>query len=165
MLTEIGPVEIDVPRDRDGTFEPTIVRKRQRRLHPGAALALGLQVICSVVAFGTVFLMPVFTESVQGHTALETGIALLPQGVVMGLGTYAGQRLSARVPLRSLVTGGFVVLTVASIFLLTLELSTPLWVVAAILSGRALAVGFVTTPLLIRACALGGDAPAHEGLP
>ena len=32
MLTEIGPVEIDVPRDRDGTFEPEIVRKRQRRL-------------------------------------------------------------------------------------------------------------------------------------
>jgi hypothetical protein len=24
-------VEIDVPRDRDGTFEPAIVRKRQRR--------------------------------------------------------------------------------------------------------------------------------------
>jgi transposase-like protein len=32
VLTEIGPVEIDVPRDRDCTFEPAIVRKRQRRL-------------------------------------------------------------------------------------------------------------------------------------
>ena len=32
MLTEIGPVEIDVPRDRNGTFEPKLVRKRQRRL-------------------------------------------------------------------------------------------------------------------------------------
>jgi len=32
VLTEIGPVEIDVPRDREGTFEPAIVRKRQRRL-------------------------------------------------------------------------------------------------------------------------------------
>lgn len=27
-----GPVQIDVPRDRAGTFEPQIVRKRQRRL-------------------------------------------------------------------------------------------------------------------------------------
>jgi putative transposase len=27
-----GEVSIDVPRDREGTFEPTIVRKRQRRL-------------------------------------------------------------------------------------------------------------------------------------
>ena len=33
VLTEAtGNVEIDVPRDRAGTFEPQIVRKRQRRL-------------------------------------------------------------------------------------------------------------------------------------
>lgn len=32
VLTEIGPVEIEVPRDRDASFSPEIVRKRQRRL-------------------------------------------------------------------------------------------------------------------------------------
>jgi transposase-like protein len=32
VLTEAGPVELDVPRDRDGSFAPQIVRKRQRRL-------------------------------------------------------------------------------------------------------------------------------------
>ena len=32
VLTDVGPVEIEVPRDRDGSFEPRIVRKRQRRL-------------------------------------------------------------------------------------------------------------------------------------
>ncbi|WP_031470888.1 IS256 family transposase [Sciscionella sediminilitoris] len=32
VLTEIGPVEIDVPRDTDASFDPKIVRKRQRRL-------------------------------------------------------------------------------------------------------------------------------------
>jgi putative transposase len=32
VLTEVGPVAIDVPRDRDATFEPKIVGKRQRRL-------------------------------------------------------------------------------------------------------------------------------------
>jgi len=33
VLTDTtGPVEIDVPRDRAGTFEPQIVKKRQRRL-------------------------------------------------------------------------------------------------------------------------------------
>ena len=32
VLTEAGPVEISVPRDRDSTFEPKIVAKRQRRL-------------------------------------------------------------------------------------------------------------------------------------
>ncbi len=32
VITDIGPVEVDVPRDRTGTFEPIIVAKRQRRL-------------------------------------------------------------------------------------------------------------------------------------
>ncbi|GAA3852995.1 hypothetical protein GCM10022380_83590 [Amycolatopsis tucumanensis] len=32
VLTEIGPVEIEVPRDTDSSFDPQIVRKRQRRL-------------------------------------------------------------------------------------------------------------------------------------
>ena len=31
LITEHGPVGIDTPRDRDGSFEPRIVRKRQRR--------------------------------------------------------------------------------------------------------------------------------------
>jgi len=32
VLTEAGPVSIEVPRDREGSFEPQLVRKRQRRL-------------------------------------------------------------------------------------------------------------------------------------
>jgi hypothetical protein len=31
-LTDVGPVEISVPRDRDGSFEPKIFEKRQKRL-------------------------------------------------------------------------------------------------------------------------------------
>ncbi|GGY10210.1 hypothetical protein GCM10010358_73450 [Streptomyces minutiscleroticus] len=32
VLTDVGPVEVRVPRDTAGTFEPQIVKKRQRRL-------------------------------------------------------------------------------------------------------------------------------------
>jgi putative transposase len=32
VLTEIGPVDIEVPRDTDASFQPQIVKKRQRRL-------------------------------------------------------------------------------------------------------------------------------------
>src|SRR3982074_310229 len=32
VLTEAGPVEIEVPRDRESSFEPKLVVKRQRRL-------------------------------------------------------------------------------------------------------------------------------------
>jgi putative transposase len=43
VLTEhSGPVEIDTPRDRAGTFEPQIVRKRQRRLNGVDEVVLSL---------------------------------------------------------------------------------------------------------------------------
>ena len=32
MFTEIGPVEIEVPQGTNSSFEPQIVKKRQRRL-------------------------------------------------------------------------------------------------------------------------------------
>jgi putative transposase len=42
VLTEIGPVPLDVPRDRDGSFEPKLVKKRQRRLRGVDAMVLSL---------------------------------------------------------------------------------------------------------------------------
>ena len=42
VLTEVGPVEVEVPRDRDGSFDPAIVRKRQRRLAGIDQLVLSL---------------------------------------------------------------------------------------------------------------------------
>src|SRR5579875_2554584 len=46
VLTEIGPVQIEVPRDRAGTFEPVMVPKRKRRLNGVDAL------VCSLSAKG-----------------------------------------------------------------------------------------------------------------
>jgi putative transposase len=42
VLTEAGPVELSVPRDRDSSFEPKIVAKRQRRLTGVDSLVISL---------------------------------------------------------------------------------------------------------------------------
>ena len=42
VLTDVGPVEVEVPRDRDGSFEPKIVAKRQRRLSGVDELVISL---------------------------------------------------------------------------------------------------------------------------
>jgi putative transposase len=46
VLTEIGPLDLDVPRDRAGTFEPVIGPRRRRRL--GGVDAM----VCSLSAKG-----------------------------------------------------------------------------------------------------------------
>jgi putative transposase len=42
LLTEAGPVAIEVPRDRDSSFEPRLVAKRQRRLSGVDELVISL---------------------------------------------------------------------------------------------------------------------------
>ena len=42
VITEVGPVDIDVPRDRDSSFEPATVRKRQRRLNGVDSMVISL---------------------------------------------------------------------------------------------------------------------------
>ena len=57
VLTEAGPVEIEVPRDRASSFEPVIVAKRQRRMG-------GIDdIVISLVAKGLT------TGEVQAHLA------------------------------------------------------------------------------------------------
>jgi transposase-like protein len=42
VITDVGPVRIEVPRDRDGTFSPQTVRKRQRRMEGVDAMVISL---------------------------------------------------------------------------------------------------------------------------
>ncbi len=111
-------------------------------------LALLLCALASVVTFAAVFLLPVFMQSVQGHSAAATGLALLPQGIVTGLGTVLGGSLLTRISIRTTVVAGFAILTVASLGLLAIDAYTSLAVTATILTGRAVAIGLVITPLL-----------------
>ena len=112
------------------------------------ALGMLLCALASVVTFAAVFVLPVFTQAVQGHSAAATGLALLPQGIITGLGTVLGQKLLSRVSVRATVVAGFTILAAASLGLLTITATTPLPVTAAILAGRAAAIGLVITPLL-----------------
>lgn len=42
VITEVGPVDIEVPRDRDSSFEPATVKKRQRRLNGVDSMVISL---------------------------------------------------------------------------------------------------------------------------
>jgi putative transposase len=42
VLTDVGPVQIEVPRDRDASFAPQVVAKRQRRLAGVSDLVISL---------------------------------------------------------------------------------------------------------------------------
>ena len=91
VLTEVGPVEIEVPRDREGSFAPATVRKRQRRLHGVDSMVI------SLVAKGMT------TGDVQAHLAEVYGtevsretISNITDSVMEKMAEWQGRPLDAR---------------------------------------------------------------------
>jgi transposase-like protein len=69
VLTDVGPVETAVPRDREGSFEPRIVRKWQKRLS-------GVdEMVISLAAKGLT------TDEVQAHLAEVLGAEVSRQTI------------------------------------------------------------------------------------
>jgi transposase-like protein len=93
VLTEIGPVDIDVPRDRDGTFEPVIVKKRQRRLD-------GVdQIVLSLTARGlTTGEVAAHFADVYGATVSKDTISRITEKVVGELAEWQNRPLDPVYP-------------------------------------------------------------------
>jgi putative transposase len=93
VLTEIGPVEIEVPRDRDSTFDPVIVRKRQRRLDGIDAIVLSL----SARGLTTGEIAAHFAE-VYGATVSKDTISRITDAVVEAMTDWQNRPLDRVYP-------------------------------------------------------------------
>jgi len=79
VLTDIGPVTIEVPRDRDGTFAPQTVRKRQRRLEGVDAMVLSLSAKGLTTGEISAHLAEVYGASVSKETISKITDAVLEE--------------------------------------------------------------------------------------
>ena len=97
--------------------------------------------------FGTIILLPIYLQNVLGLSTLQTGLLLLPGGLLMGLlGPYVGRLYDKAGSIRLMVPGVIVVSTV----LWAMTLLRPTTWVGYILGGHVvMSVGFALlfTPL------------------
>jgi putative transposase len=91
VLTDIGPVEIDVPRDRDGSFEPKIVAKRQRRLSGVEDMVLSLSAKGLTTGEISAHLAEVYGASVS-----KTTISTITDSVIEGMVEWQNRPLDPR---------------------------------------------------------------------
>ncbi len=91
--TEIGPVEIEVPRDREGSFEPQLVKKRQRRLS-------GIdEIVLSLTARGlTTGEIVAHFADVYGATVSKDTISRITDKVVEEMSEWCHRPLDAVYP-------------------------------------------------------------------
>jgi putative transposase len=93
VLTEIGPVEIEVPRDTESSFEPQIVRKRQRWL-PGVD-----EIVLSLTATGlTTGEVAAHFDDVYGAKVSKDTISRITDKVITEMTEWANRPLDRVYP-------------------------------------------------------------------
>ncbi|WP_372503872.1 IS256 family transposase [Actinomadura rupiterrae] len=93
VLTEAGPVQIEVPRDRDASFEPQIVRKRQRRLDGIDGMVLSLSAKGLTTGEISAHLAEVYGASVSKDT-----ISAITDRVLEGMAEWQSRPLDEVYP-------------------------------------------------------------------
>jgi len=93
VITEVGPVEVVVPRDRDASFEPQLVRKRQRRLSGVDEMVLSLS--AKGLTHGEI---SAHLAEVYGANVSKSTITAITDRVVEGMAEWQNRPLDVVYP-------------------------------------------------------------------
>ncbi|WP_457947631.1 MDR family MFS transporter [Pseudarthrobacter sp. alpha12b] len=143
-----------------GVAALTVFVLRQVRLQKAAAPLLDLRafnlrmftvsvllmVVAMMALFGGVILLPLYLQEVRGLGSLETGLALLPGGLAMGLlGPLIGRAFDKVGPLPLTVTGS--ILMVAALWQFSmLDAGTAVWWIVTLHVGLSFGLALLFTP-------------------
>jgi transposase-like protein len=93
VITESGPVEIAVPRDRAGSFEPQLVKKRQRRL--GGVDEMVLSLSAKGLTHGEI---SAHLAEVYGAEISKSTISTITDSVMAGMTEWQNRPLDSVYP-------------------------------------------------------------------
>ena len=105
-----------------------------------------LMVVAMVALFGAVILLPLYLQQIRGLKSLETGLALLPGGLAMGLlGPFIGRLFDKVGPLPLTVSGS--VLMVLSLWQFSmLNAESAVWWIVALHVALSFGLALLFTP-------------------
>ncbi|UED87846.1 MDR family MFS transporter [Streptomyces profundus] len=112
------------------------------------AVGLLMLLVSMGALFGTLILLPIYLQNVRDLTTLQTGLVLLPGGLVMGLIAPVSGRLYDRLGPRPLVIPGVVTVTLALGLMQLLDTTSPTWLAIVVHVVLSAGLGMLMTPLM-----------------
>jgi EmrB/QacA subfamily drug resistance transporter len=118
---------------------------------PRFAATVAVSCIFGVGLFGTVYLVPLFLQTVQGFTPVAAGMFLMLPGVVMGMTMPFAGFLADRLAASTLILAGVVLSIVSAAWVSGVDVNTPFFVFAAWVSVGRVGIGLVNPALNLAA--------------
>ena len=115
----------------------------------------------AMAMFGLLLLLPVYLQSVRGHTPTEAGLMILPMSAAMVISAPFGGRLSDRLGPRPPAVSGMLCVTIAMIAFSRLTLTSSYMALAIALVVAGVGIGFSISPLT--STAMNAATPAERG--
>ncbi len=143
-------------RQRDGALVPLELFGRA----PFVA-ALVIAALMTFGMYGFLFLLPIFLQTVRGHSAFLAGVELLPASLTFVVVSTASGRLAVRFGPRLMMAAGMAAMGVGLLMLLAVAAETPLALMMAGLFVIGVGLGLNTGPVMT--VAVGSVPPARSG--
>lgn len=120
--------------------------------------SIGMLVVSMASFFGTIIVLPIYLESVLGLSPINTGLLLLPGGLIMGLlAPFVGRFYDKHGPTALLVTGS--IITSVTFWGMTFfDQHTSVWIVFGAYDVLSVALAFLFTPIFTASL---GSLPEH----
>jgi len=126
-------------------------------------LSLALMLLTFSMLFGFIILMPMFAQQVMGLSESQSGLAILPGGLAMGvMGPFVGRVYDAR-GTRVLTIPGSILLSAAMLGLVALGRDSSFWSLTGVAVVLHIGIALLMTPLMSNALAAVPDSLASHG--
>ena len=100
-----------------------------------AAAVVGM--VLGAGLFGSIYVVPLFVQTIQGYSPTRSGLLMVPGGILMMMAFPIAGRLSDMLPSYQMVMFGLFVFGASSILMMEAHTDTPFWVFAIwIMIGR-----------------------------
>jgi EmrB/QacA subfamily drug resistance transporter len=108
-----------------------------------AACALGLNFFALL---GATFYLVYYLQGVRGYSPLQSGAALIPVALGMGLMAPRSSGLAERYGAKAVCASGFLLIALSFVGIQLLDLTSPVWLLVVVLSVQGLGMGAVMAP-------------------
>jgi DHA2 family multidrug resistance protein len=118
---------------------------RHRSLMGGSLYAI----VLGISLYGTIFVIPLFTQNILHFTARQTGMLIIPGALVTAVTMPLIGRLMGKIDARALVGIGSIIVGSAMFLLAEINVNTSSWSLFTPLLIRGIGMGFLFIPLSV----------------